>query len=215
MAKVWIQIDDREIEADTEETILRAAMRNHIFIPHLCHRPDEEEPFGGCRLCFVEVEGKRNPVASCTVPVREGMRIRTDTEPVRRLQRSALRLLLSAHHIDCGSCHANRNCRLQELSRALSVKLKVAGLRDLSRREAPDATLENVVYDANKCVLCGICVRCARETGSHVFHFARRGLETRVALFPPADASASPTPCWRECPVGALYPAGGPPDSQG
>jgi formate dehydrogenase major subunit/NADH-quinone oxidoreductase subunit G len=207
MKTVQFIIDGRQVEAQEEEKVLQAALRNGIFIPHLCGGSNGEEPFAGCRLCFVEVEGRPRPVTSCTETARSGMVVRTDTERVRRLQRSALRLILSNHHIDCGKCYANRRCRLQELGRALRVKLKISGLRDLSTREPPDTTLGDVVYDRNKCVLCGKCVQWARESGTGVFHFARRGLQTRIAVFPHRGDPASLVRCWEVCPVGALVPA--------
>ena len=149
MNRVKIRIDDREIDATEGETVLDAALRNEIFIPHLCYRPGSDEAFAGCRLCFIEVEGKGAPVTSCTEPAREGMVVRTDTEPALRLQRSALRLLLFAHEVDCKNCPENRNCRLQDLVLALKVK----GLRNLSTHEPLDRTLVGNFYDKNKCVL--------------------------------------------------------------
>jgi bidirectional [NiFe] hydrogenase diaphorase subunit len=206
---MWICVDDRKIEAEEGDSVLQASLRSGIFIPHLCYRSDSEETFAGCRLCFVEVEGQQKPVTSCTQLVRDGMSVRTDTDRVRRLQRSALRLLLSAHHIDCRNCYANHRCQLQQLARALNVKFKVTGLRDLSTREPLDTTLGSVVYDKNKCVLCGRCVRCAKEQGAGAFHFAHRGLQTRIAVFPHHGDQEPPDSCWKECPVGALFPAEG------
>jgi NADH dehydrogenase/NADH:ubiquinone oxidoreductase subunit G len=137
------------------------------------------------------------------------MVVRTDTGAVRRLQRSALRLLLSAHHIDCRRCVANRRCALQMLARALNVRFKVEGLRDLSRREPQERTLPGVVHDPGKCVLCGRCVRCARESGQGVFQFSHRGLRTRIAMFPTDAPGNAAGACWQECPVGALFPEEG------
>ncbi len=186
--------------------MLPVALRNDIFVPHLCEAPGSLEPFAACRLCFVEVEGKAKPVTACTEPVREGIRVRTDSPMVRRLQRSALRLLLSAHHIDCRNCHANRRCKLQEIGRALRVRLRVTGLRDLSTRDPLDRTLSDLAYDRNRCVLCGRCVALSLQRGDGLFRFAHRGLETRIAIFPPPGGQEPLGTCAQECPVGALIP---------
>ncbi len=206
MEIVKIVIDGKEIEAEEGEMLLDAALRNGIFIPHLCHHPHLDDSFAGCRLCFVEVEGRAKPITSCTEPVQHGIVVRTDTEIVRRLQKSALQLLLSAHHIDCKNCFANRRCRLQELSKKLGVKLKVEGLRDLSRRDPLDFTLQSIVCDPNKCVLCGACVRLCKNEREGAFHFSQRGIQTRVTTFPGKENPELFKRCREACPVGALIP---------
>ncbi len=205
---VGLEIDGLEIEAMAGESVLSAALRNSIYIPHLCHKQEmETEPFGGCRLCFVEVLGKPHPVTSCTQRVANGMKVRTDTHSVRSLQRSALRLLLSSHRVDCARCFANRKCRLQDLARVLGVGLKTWGLKDLSLQESRDSTLGKVIYDRSKCVLCGSCVSWARENGTGIFQFAGRGLATRIALFPFEGDEGILEGVWNLCPVGALFPS--------
>lgn len=207
MEHIRLEIDGLQINAIAGESVLKAALRHSIFIPHLCHREEGTEPFGGCRLCFVEIEGKPGPVTSCTQSVKPGMRVRTNTETVRRLQRSALRLLLSNHRVDCPHCFAHGRCKLQELAGALGVKLKVSGLRDLSLQESIDSTLEKVLYDKSKCVLCGSCVSWARSNKTGIFQFAGRGLATRIGLFPFEGDQETLHGCWNVCPVGALFPA--------
>jgi NADH dehydrogenase/NADH:ubiquinone oxidoreductase subunit G len=204
--KVDIVIDGREIEAEEGEKVLHVALRNEIFIPNLCDLSQMDDTFAGCRLCFVEVEGEPKPVTSCTQSVQAGMVVRTDTEIVRRLQRSALRLLLSAHHIDCKNCYANRRCKLQEMAKKLGVKLKIEGLRDLSKRDPLDFTLGSVVNDQNKCVLCGACVRLCRSDGEGVFHFSQRGIRTRISTFAQNENPGLLKKCLDVCPVGALIP---------
>lgn len=207
MSRVSILVDGLEMEAEEGRRLLEVALERGIFIPHLCFLPEMEESYAGCRLCVVEVEGKLRPVTSCTEPVRAGMVVRTDTPTVRRLQRSALRLLLSAHHVDCGNCYANKRCALQELSKRLGVKLKGKRLRDLSTRLPLDRTLGHVLYDPNKCIHCGNCVRISKALGIGCFHFSQRGLKMRVSLFPSAATHEEMERCMGVCPVGALIPA--------
>ncbi|MGQ9858302.1 MAG: 2Fe-2S iron-sulfur cluster-binding protein [Thermodesulfobacteriota bacterium] len=207
MEELLVHIDGIPIRALPGETVLEVASRSGIWIPHLCPGSHGHEPLAACRLCFVEVEGKPRPVTSCTEKVVQGMSLRTDTEAVRRLQRSALALVLSAHRLDCGRCFANGHCALQELGKRLGVKLKVRGLRDLSLPSTLDRTLGTVIYDRSKCVLCGGCVSWAKANGSGVFQFAARGLQTRIALFSNGTDPSVLESCWEVCPVGALFPA--------
>src|SRR4030042_347198 len=89
-------LDGRPIETTAGKTVLQAALDAGVYIPHLCYSPILEA-YGGCRLCFVEVEGVRDPVASCTTPVRDGMVVRSETEGIRALRRMTVGLLISEH----------------------------------------------------------------------------------------------------------------------
>ncbi len=208
MGRVRIVIDGMEVEAEEGRRLIEVALEKGIFVPHLCFLPQLEESYAGCRLCLVHVEGKARPVTSCTEPVREGMVVQTDTPTVRRLQRSALRLLLSAHHVDCGNCYANKRCALQDLSKRLGVKLKGKEMRDLSTRLPLDETLGHILYDPNKCIHCGNCVRVSKALGIGSFHFSQRGLKMRVSLFPSEATPEELQRCMEVCPVGALIPSG-------
>lgn len=209
MDSLTITIDGKTLPASHGETILEVALRNSIFIPHLCFMDGDGDPFGGCRLCFVEMEDSGRLVTSCTCKVKEGMRLRTDTERVRSLQRMGFRLLMSRHRVECHTCFANGRCKLQELARMLRVGLKERRLRNLSMGPSLDLTLKGVAYDQSKCILCGRCVRWARGNGTGVFQFAGRGLRTKVAIFPWKGDPGLMDRCWEICPVGALYPTEG------
>lgn len=206
MRSIKLRIDGLSLEAKEGETILDVALRNSISIPHLCYLEGDGEPFGGCRLCLVEVKGKPRPVTACTERVQEGMVVNTETERVRALRRSALSLLLSNHRVDCGHCFANGRCALQDLARSFRMGLKVKGLKPLSMEESLDRTLSPLVYDRSKCILCGRCVRWSRSNGTGMFQFAGRGLGTTIALFPWDGDEKFLHEAWKICPVGALYP---------
>jgi len=101
-------VDNKEIEAKQGTTLLKACLDNQIYIPNLCYLESIDPPSVSCRMCFVEIEGERQPVPSCTVLIKDDMVVKTDTPAVRQLQRTALRLLLSVHHVDCKNCQANK-----------------------------------------------------------------------------------------------------------
>ena len=97
---IKLLVDDRVVKTAKPKTVLQVCLENGIFIPNLCFIKARKYPHASCRLCFVEIQGIDRPVTSCTETVREGLVVKTDTEPVRRLQRTAFKLLLSAHHRD-------------------------------------------------------------------------------------------------------------------
>ena len=158
-----ILVDDREIEAAEGTTLLQTCLNNGIYIPNLCHIEGMKYPSSLCRMCFVEIEGVDKPVASCTVAVSENMVVKTDTPAVRRLQRSALRLLLSVHRIDCKNCPANKKCELQRMAKFLKVALKSKHLEQVLKD--PDIIQEHPYLDyyPNRCVLCGKCFYVCRK----------------------------------------------------
>ncbi len=206
---VKLTIDGKEVQADEGKSLLEVCTDNGIFIPSLCFLKEMTNPPASCRLCFVEVEGLPKPVPSCRQSPAEGMVVRTDTELVRRLQRSALQLLLSAHHVDCRNCHANKRCALQNIAKFLGVGLKPKRLEPLAMEFPQEREHPNFIYDPYKCVLCGRCIFvCRKRTGYGVLTFARRGIDTVVSWFgadgpdsPPCDRCGE---CVNACPVGAL-----------
>jgi predicted molibdopterin-dependent oxidoreductase YjgC len=126
---VSILVDQKKIEVQEGTSVLKACLENGITIPNLCYLKEVDPAPASCRLCFVEIDGVDRPVAACSVPVQATMVVRTDTPAVRRLQRTALKLLLSVHDVDCKNCPANRKCALQHLARFLNVGLKPKGLQ--------------------------------------------------------------------------------------
>jgi len=203
---VELIVDGRTIVAEPGQPLLQVCLDNGIFIPHLCFF--EKSADASCRLCFVQIEGQPAPVAACTAPVTANLTVFTGTEPVRRLQRAALRLLLSAHAVDCKHCHANRACALQDIARFLKIGLTAKPLEPIALETQVDTSHPCIDHYPHRCVLCGRCIRACREQGRAVLTFAGRGIATRVCHYGVADADAANcTVCARcvaACPVGAM-----------
>jgi NADH dehydrogenase/NADH:ubiquinone oxidoreductase subunit G len=205
---VKLTVDDREIDAAEGTTLLQACLNNGIYIPNLCHIEGTKYPSSLCRLCFVEIEGQGKPAASCTVTVRANMAVKTDTPAVRQLQRSALRLLLSVHRIECKSCPANKKCELQRLAKFLKVALKSKHLEQYLQEQDIVQEHPYLDYYPNRCVLCGKCYyACRKENDQPILTFAKRGFDTVISFYGDDGSTLECEECHvcvEICPVGAL-----------
>jgi len=204
-------IDGQEITMNLGEKILWAALGSGVYIPHLCAIKEADLPFGGCRLCFVEVEvdGKREMVASCSEPIKAGMKIYTDTEKITRLRKMAFELIMSDHHIDCKNCAKRKECELIKIASFLKMKLQPKRLRSIARDFPIDDSHPLFTYDPRKCVKCGKCVWMCTQLERSFLDFENRGFEMIPATFDHIPLSStgcdSCLECVRVCPTGALY----------
>ncbi len=208
---VKLLVDNIEVEVDEGKNLLQACLDNDIYIPNLCYIDGINRVSASCRLCFVDIEGVDQPVTSCTVRVEEGMVVKTDTPPVRRLQRTALQLLLSVHVVDCGHCPANKKCELQRIARFLKIGLKPKRLEQFLKEPGIDTDHPFLDYYPNRCVLCGRCVHVCRNSRERSFlAFARRGFDTIISFYGENEAPdlscGDCFACVEICPVGALVP---------
>ena len=206
---VRLFINDRTVDAVTGQSVLQVCLENDIYIPNLCFLESSAHSSACCRMCFVEIDGSQAPVTACTTPVRDSMRVRTDTDPVRNLQRSALKLLLSVHHIDCRNCQANGACALQDMAAFLNVGLHAKPLETILKPQEIDRTHPCLDYFPNRCVLCGKCVIvCGNRAELPVLTFSGRGFDTRISSYDVesngVDDCSECTICAEVCPVGAL-----------
>jgi predicted molibdopterin-dependent oxidoreductase YjgC len=233
MDKIILTINGQEVEATRGMTVLEAAWAADIYIPTLCHYPDLE-PYGGCRLCVVEIEKVRGLPTACTTPATNGMTVKTESPAINEVRRTALELLLSKHPCDCLECHrrqrcgpfdiclrhvavtdrcvvcpANGTCELQKVVDYLGVhRLHVS--KD-TRTVPIDTSNPFFDVDRNRCILCARCVRACQEiTGVGAIDMAYRGYAMKVATFgdtPLLDSICrSCGECMVRCPVGALVP---------
>ena len=204
-----IIIDGKEIRVKSHSNLLWAALDNGFFIPNLCSIKDKKRPYASCRLCFVEIAGRREPVTSCTEKVYDGMAIKLVSPGITRLRQVAFDLLLSNHKLDCAHCVKNRICELQKIAAAEHFKLRGRRFNKIDVNLPPDASHPLIIFDRDKCVLCGRCVWACQEQGRSVLDFAYRGIKTTISTFAGIPLSEtdcnSCLACTSVCPVGALY----------
>jgi bidirectional [NiFe] hydrogenase diaphorase subunit len=207
---VTISIDGMEIRTTARSKVLSAALDNGIYIPNLCAIRGAREQFAGCRLCQVEIAGRRELVTACTEPVAEGMVVRTDTPPVKRVRRTALELILSNHPVNCSECDRNGRCALQDTAAKLKVSLRQKRFPKIPREYPIDNSHPEFNYNPNLCILCGKCVWACNEHGNGALNFAFKGMETMVTTFAGTPLKevdcAGCTKCVAICPTGALLP---------
>lgn len=200
-------INGKECEFTNEENILEVIRKNGFNVPTFCYRPDLKDAFGACRMCVVEIEG-RGIQSSCTMPPQDGLVIKTNTEKVRRIRKTVLELLLANHDRECTTCDKSGNCELQKYSEEYGIK-DISKFSQRKEIRPIDDTSPSIVRDANKCILCGACVRaCDQYHGLQVLGFANRGANTVVQPMAGKHLSDSECvycgQCAAVCPTGAL-----------
>jgi formate dehydrogenase alpha subunit len=210
MDKVVFAIDGVEVTANKGDTILKAALEHDIYIPHLCYHPDLK-PFGGCRLCMVEIKG-RGLTISCKAPVEEGITIITESPEINKVRRIATELLIVNHEGDCLECTKNPECKLQNIAGYLGIEEeRLSRLKRTNRKFPIDDSNPFFSRDLNKCILCGICIRtCDEIQGVGAIDFSFRGHDTKVSAMKDKPIVGSECvscgECVVRCPVGALIP---------
>lgn len=180
--QVTLTIDGREITVPAGTSIMRASIEAGINVPKLC-ATDSLEPFGSCRLCVVEIEGRRGYPASCTTPVAEGLKVHTQTSKLADIRRGVMELYISDHPLDCLTCAANGDCELQDMAGAVGlreVRYGYDGENHLSAKK--DTSNPYFTFDPSKCIVCSRCVRACEETqGTFALTIESRGFDSKVA----------------------------------
>lgn len=200
---VTLTIDGKKVTAKKLSTVLDAARKLNIPIPTLCHHP-ELSPYGGCRLCIVEINGRAKPITACTTLVSEGMDVITTSPNLEKLRRTTLELLLSDHPNDCMVCEKAGDCTLQDLAYFYGIREnRFEGERRVYTKKDNNPFVER---DLEKCILCGQCVRiCDEIQGVGAIDFAYRGFKSKIC--PPYEKDLDCEFCGQcvaVCPTGAL-----------
>jgi formate dehydrogenase major subunit len=184
--EVTLEIDGESVTVAAGTSLMRAAVDAGIKVPKLC-ATDTLEPFGSCRLCLVEIEGRKGYPASCTTPAEAGMKVRTQSPKLQTLRKGVMELYISDHPLDCLTCSANGNCELQDMAGVTGLREVRYGMeganhfRNESRPKVDDSN-PYFSYDASKCIVCNRCVRACEETqGTFALTISGRGFESRVS----------------------------------
>ncbi|HDR14387.1 MAG TPA: 2Fe-2S iron-sulfur cluster binding domain-containing protein [Desulfobacteraceae bacterium] len=210
MASVTLTIDNITVEVQEGSTILDAAKVAGIKIPTLCAMPEINHTPGVCRVCIVEVEGLQAFAAACVYPVRDGMVVWTNSEPVRRARRFNVELILANHPQECTTCVRSGNCELQQVAEMVGVKEIRFPRTVFPETGMIDRSGPAIVRDIRKCINCRRCVTvCEAIQTVSVLTPAWRGDDVRI--IPALDLPLGETNCVNcgqcvlVCPVGALY----------
>ncbi len=208
MAKeISFTIDGIEIFASEGMSVLDAALENDVYIPNLCHHPDLK-PVGVCRLCGVEIEGRMQ--MACITPVTQNIEVITNTPQIIESRKISLELLIANHNMDCLSCARGNNCELLNIASFVGVdQVRINQMRKPKELLPIDDSNPFFLFDPNKCVLCGICVRtCEEIQGRQAIDFINRGYGTTIGPFGGESFKDSICEscgeCVVRCPVGAL-----------
>ena len=182
---VSFSIDGQSITAPVGTSIMRAAAQAGIQIPRLC-ATDQLNSFGSCRLCLVQIQGRRGFPASCTTPIEQGMQICTQSPRLAEIRKGVMELYISDHPLDCLTCSANGNCELQSMAGVVGlreVRYGMAGDNHFDAQHAAPKDESNpyFTFDSSKCIVCSRCVRACEEIqGTFALSISGRGFDAKV-----------------------------------
>ena len=181
-APVDVVVDGLSVTVPEGTSVLRAAAEAGVEVPKLC-ATESLEPFGSCRMCLVEIDGRRGTPASCTTRVTDGMVVHTQTPTVERLRQGVMELYLSDHPLDCLTCSDNGDCELQDVAGAVGVRdVRYGYAGENHTAEEKDTSNPYFDYDPSKCIVCSRCVRACEEVqGTFALTITGRGFGSRVA----------------------------------
>jgi len=180
--QVRLNIDGVDISVPEGTSIMHAAQLSGVSVPKLC-ATDSLEPFGSCRLCLVEIEGRKGYPASCTTPVAEGLKVHTQTPKLADIRRGTMELYISDHPLDCLTCAANGDCELQDMAGAVGLREVRYGYDGENHlKSEKDESNPYFTFDPSKCIVCSRCVRACEETqGTFALTIEGRGFGSKVS----------------------------------
>ncbi|MGB5164118.1 MAG: formate dehydrogenase subunit alpha [Woeseiaceae bacterium] len=181
-ATIDVEIDGLPMTVPAGGNILRTARESGITIPKLCAN-SSVKPFGSCRMCLVEIEGRKGYAASCTTPIEAGMKIRTQTAALAKLRRNVMELYISDHPLDCLTCSANGDCELQDVAGKVGLRDVRYGFDGENHLDAvADTSNPYFQFDPSKCIVCSRCVRaCDEVQGTFALTIEGRGFKSKVS----------------------------------
>ena len=207
--QITLKINGKNCVGQEGETILQIAQANEIYIPTLCHMK-HLSPWGGCRLCIVEIAGSPKVVPSCSTPATDGTEVIATSPRLHQLRRNTLELLFSERNHICPMCEMNKgDCGLQHQGYVHGID--AIRYPYLFPSLPVDASGKYFALDHNRCILCTRCVRaCEEMEGVHTLDISHRGIHNRVvvdigATFGASDTCTSCGSCVASCPTGALF----------
>ncbi len=209
---VTLQVDGTRVTVAAGTSVMRAAARAGVRVPKLC-ATDSLEAFGSCRLCLVEIEGRKGFPASCTTPVEPGMKVCTQSDKLATLRKGVMELYISDHPLDCLTCPANGNCELQDMAGVVGLREVRYGYEGANHFTAPEAKQKDesnpyFTFDPTKCIACSRCVRACEETqGTFALTLTGRGFASKIASGPTnffESECVSCGACVQACPTATL-----------
>ncbi len=179
---VTLEIDGHSVTVPEGVSVMRAAAIAGLSIPKLC-ATDSLKAFGSCRLCLVEIEGRKGTPASCTTLVEDGMEVRTQTERLASLRRGVMELYISDHPLDCLTCSDNGDCELQDMAGAVGLRDVRYGMDGANHFEVEkDESNPYFAFDPAKCIVCSRCVRACNEVqGTFALTVEGRGFASKIS----------------------------------
>jgi formate dehydrogenase major subunit len=181
-AMVTLEIDGQSVTVPAGTSVMRAAAEMGTKVPKLC-ATDSLNSFGSCRLCLVEIEGRKGTPASCTTPAENGMKVKTQTKRLADLRRNVMELYISDHPLDCLTCSANGDCELQDMAGVVGLREVRYGFDGENHlKSEKDTSNPYFTFDPSKCIVCSRCVRACEEVqGTFALTIDGRGFASVVS----------------------------------